>query len=115
MRERVTTTKNGFRVEDVTFKNARRQSAIESELNNEEDIMDSDISVPVSLTPEQVKAFYRDKIALVSDSNEKRLYSQTIMWIDELLKANKKINALEEKLNALTVEEAPEDLEDDTK
>ena len=92
----MTTTTKGFRVEDITFKGARRQCEIENEIEREEETED-DVQAPVSLTPEQVKSFYMTKIANAKDSNEKRLYSQTIKWIDELLETKKKLFALENK------------------
>lgn len=93
----VTTTRNGFRVEDITFKGARRQCEIENEIEREEGDTTSDVQAPVSLTPEQVKAFYLLKITNAKDSNEKRVYAQTIRWIDELLETKKKLFALEAK------------------
>ena len=92
----VTTTRNGFRVEDITFKNARRQCEIDNEVEKSEETEDS-IQAPVSLTPEQVKSFYMLKIASAKDSNEKRVYAQTIRWIDELLDTKKKLFAIEAK------------------
>ena len=92
----VTTTRNGFRVEDITFKNARRQCEIDNETDNSEEVEVS-IQAPVSLTPEQVKSFYMLKIASAKDSNEKRVYAQTIRWIDELLDTKKKLFAFEAK------------------
>ena len=92
----VTTTRNGFRVEDITFKNARRQCEIDNEVEKREETEDF-IQAPVSLTPEQVKSFYMLKIASAKDSNEKRVYAQTIRWIDELLDTKKKLFALEAK------------------
>lgn len=92
----VTTTRNGFRVEDITFKNARRQCEIDNEVEKSEETEDS-IQAPVSLTPEQVKSFYMLKIASAKDSNEKRVYAQTIRWIDEMLDTKKKLFALEAK------------------
>ena len=92
----VTTTRNGFRVEDITFKNARRQCEIDNEVEKSEETEDS-IQAPVSLTPEQVKSFYMLKIASAKDSNEKRVYAQPIRWIDELLDTKKKLFAFEAK------------------
>ena len=92
----VTTTRNGFRTEDITFRNARLQSAILDEMNREE-LPEEDVKAPVSLTPEQVKQFYMIKITVARDSNEKRVYAQTIKWIDELLETKKKLFALESK------------------
>ena len=93
----VTTTKNGFRTEDVTFRHARQQSEIDKEISHNTEQNEEDIQVPVSLTPEQVVAFYLLKIQCAKDSNEKRVYAQTIRWIDELLDTKKKLFALEAK------------------
>lgn len=97
MSNQMTTTQNGFRVEDVTYKRARRQSEIDNEIDRPEEKDEGDIKPPVSLTPEQVKAFYLSKIALATDTNEKRVYAQTIRWIDDLLDTKKKLIALELK------------------
>lgn len=93
----MTTTRNGFKTEDITFKGARRQSEILKEVEDNEEVSDSNVQAPVSLTPEQVKAFYMLKISSAVDSNEKRVYAQTIRWIDELLETKKKLFALEAK------------------
>ena len=92
----VTTTRNGFRTEDITFRNARRQCEIDNEIERE-DVVEDEVKAPVSLTPEQVKMFYVSKIAVAKDSNEKRVYAQTIKWIEELLETKKKLFALEAK------------------
>ena len=92
----MTTTQNGFRVEDVTFRNARRQCEIENEKEHEE-VEEQEVQAPVSLTPEQVKKFYSQKIASVTDSNEKKVYAQTIRWIDDMLDTKRKLIALENK------------------
>ena len=94
-----TTTTKGFRVEDITFHNARRQSAVEDEIRaeNPELFEEDSVEVPVSLTPEQVINFYKQKIDKAVDSNEKRLYSQTIKWIIELADTKKKLITLEAK------------------
>lgn len=93
----VSTSRSGFRVEDITFHGARRQSEIEKEIEQLEEKV-STVKAPVSLTPEQVKSFYKEKIAVARDSNEKRVYSQTIVWVDELFKLRKKVVELEEKI-----------------
>ena len=49
----VTTTRNGFRVEDITFKNARRQCEIDNEVEKSEETEDS-IQAPVSLDRKSV-------------------------------------------------------------
>ena len=96
MSNRTTTTTNGFRVEDVTFRNARRQCEIDNEIEREESV-EEEVQAPVSLTPEQVKAFYLLKIDKAKDSNEKKVYAQTIRWIDEMLETKKKLFAFENK------------------
>ena len=95
MSNRMTTT-NGFRVEDVTFRNARRQCEIDNEIEREE-VEEESVQAPVSLTPEQVKAFYMLKIDKAKDSNEKKVYAQTIRWIDEMLETKKKLYVLESR------------------
>ena len=85
-----------FRVENITYRHARKQSEIENEIEREEEPV-QDVKPPVSLTPEQVIEFYKAKIANTSDSNEKRVYSQTIVWIKELQSTKKELVALREK------------------
>ena len=85
-----------FRVENITYQHARKQSEIENEIEREEEPV-QDVKPPVSLTPEQVIEFYKAKIATTSDSNEKRLYSQTITWIKELQSTKRELSAIREK------------------
>lgn len=96
MSNNVTTTIRGFRTEDITFKNARRQCEIENEIEREE-TPEVEVKAPVSLTPEQVKEFYKSKISVTSNTGEKCVYAQTIKWIDELLETKKKLFSLEAK------------------
>ena len=93
----------GFRVEDVTFKNARRQSEIESELEGE-DLQVGDVQIPTSLTPEQVKEYFLLKSQNVSEK-ESRVFLQAVKMIDELLETRKKLFNLESKI----VEEKEDD------
>lgn len=113
MSNRMTTAiGNNFRTEDVTFRHARRQSEIEKEIEHEEEPVEQE-KAPVSLTPEQVISFYKLKIKATSDSNEKRLYSQTIMWIKELQDTKKELLAYKEKEIARKAdEEGIDDIED---
>lgn len=87
-----TTTQNGFRVEDITFKGARRQSAI-NESNTQKQENEKECVVPVSMTPEQVKSFLLKK----ADANpkEEKVYNQVISWIDECFSLRKKVVSLE--------------------
>ena len=57
--------------EDITFRHARRQSEIENEIEREEE-PEVEVKAPVSVTPEQVIEFYKRKIAVSRDSNEKQ-------------------------------------------
>lgn len=108
----MTTTQGIFKVEDITFKNARKQSAIKEEIEAEKSEHrkqhKDDIKVPVSLTPEQVKSFLLKRIEYCQDSNEKRLYSQCLMWIDELVVLKRKYIDLEEKF-LLAVQQKEDD------
>ena len=106
-----TTTRSGFRIEDITFRNARRQCEIENEIEKTEEEV-SDVKAPISLTPEQVKDFLKSKIALAKDSNEKRLYSQTINWIDELSEVKKKLFLLESKEVVVNDDGTADDIEE---
>lgn len=108
----MTTTKAGFRVEDITFKNARQQSAILDEADQIEPEAWG-VEVPVSLTPEQVKSFFEAKIEATKNGREKKLYKQTIKWIDEMLDTKKKLLVVEEKLETLQrVQNADPETED---
>ena len=112
MRSNVTTTKNGFRVEDVTFRNMRKQSEILSEgvsdtSSNEED--EDTVEVPNSLTPEQIIAYFEQIISNTEDRQKKKVYSQTIRWIKELEEAKVKLKTYRSKELA---KQASEDLSD---
>ena len=99
MSKGVTTTKNGFRVDDVTFRGVRKQSAIIEELGlNEEYSEEGDVVVPVSLTPEQVTTFLNGKSENTHNMNERRLYQQLVKWVEELFDLKKKVEVLEEKV-----------------
>ena len=94
MKNTMTTTKlSGFRVDDITYHGARRQSEIENEIEHEE-VVEEEVKAPVSLTPEQIKEFYKKKILVSRDSNEKRVYSQTIRWIKDLQSTKKELIAI---------------------
>lgn len=112
MNNMTTAMGKNFRSEDVTFRNMRKQSEIENEIEKEEE-PEEEIKAPVSLTPEQVIDFYKTKIVKVHDSNEKRLYSQTIKWIKELQSTKKELLILREKEIARSAEEKEaEDIEE---
>ena len=99
MSKGVTTTRNGFRVDDITFRGVRKQSAIVDELGlNEEYSEEGDVVVPVSLTPEQVITFLNGKSENTHNMNERRLYQQLVKWVEELFDLKKKVVVLEEKV-----------------
>ena len=85
-----------FRVENITYKHARKQSEIENEGESEEE-PGQDEKPNVALKHEKVMEVYKAKIANTSDSNEKRVYSQTITWIKDLLTTKKELLAIREK------------------
>lgn len=90
----VTTTRNGIRVEDITFRNARKQSEIEKEIEQEnaENGVPSNVfsRVPNSLTPEQVTSFFQSKIESTNNVQEKKVYAQAISWIESYFEIRKK-------------------------
>lgn len=95
----MTTTKNGIRVEDITFKNARKQSAIIDELPEEDREISAENLAPVSMTPEQVKSFFNVKKEQTHNGNEKRLYDTVCEWIDSYFALKKQVILLEKKLD----------------
>lgn len=106
------TTTGHIRVEDVTFKGARQQSEVLKEIAERKGSDQSyagNVQVPVSLTPESVKSFYEEKIAETNDDREKKVYKQTIRWIDDMLDTKKKLVALELKYQNAD-EEMPDDI-----
>lgn len=110
MSKNMTTTGN-IRVEDITFRGARQQKKVIEEIAERHgDTTDStgSVTVPMSLTPEAVKTFYAEKIVETRDVNEKKIYTQTIRWIDECIETKKKLVALELKYQ--TTEESPDDI-----
>lgn len=109
MSSNMTTTKNGFTVEDVTYRRMRMQSQIENEIEKPE-VQEVHVKAPVSVTPEQISDFYKVKILQARDSNEKRVYSQTIRWIKELQEVKKELAVLKEKMIARSAED--EEIED---
>lgn len=110
MSQQRTTTSNIFRVEDVTFRGARKQSEIDKELGIEPDVSTDEVEVPVSLTPEQIKSFYLKKIQATQDQAQRRVYAQTIKWIDELQSV--KAELMQYKMKELR-EQASADTPDD--
>lgn len=95
------TTTGSIKVEDVTFKGGRSQDQVlkdlEEKYGSDPDNDNGVVVAPVSLTPEQVKKYYEQKISVTSNQQEKKVYAQTIRWIDEMLEVRKKLVALELK------------------
>ncbi len=83
-----------FRVEDITFKGARRQSEILKEMG--ETPKETAVSgVPVSMTPEQVKQFYLSRAEETDNMRERALYHLTVKWIDDMLFYKKRVTEYE--------------------
>ena len=82
MRNTMTTTKlSGFRVDDITYHGARRQSEIENEIEHEE-VVEEEVKAPVSLTPEQIKEFHKKKrMLLVEFLSQNHQLKQNVLII----------------------------------
>lgn len=103
----------GFRVEDITFKNARQQSAILSEGVAPETEEKPEVEIPKSMTPEQIKLFLKNSIKVAVKSDEKRVFSQMIEWIDELFEAKRKLRQYElNEMRNKDMEETPDDIQE---
>ena len=83
MRDRVTTTKRGFEVIDVTFRNMRKQSEILNEIGEETDNDTEEVELPSSLTPEQIISYFENIISSTEDRQKKKVFSQAIRFIKE--------------------------------
>ena len=94
----MTTTAGNIRVVDITFHNARKQSAIEQELDESLIVKSEEVEAPVSRTPEQVKKFLKNVSLTCSNMETKKVYELVISWIDELLTLRRENIALKEKL-----------------
>lgn len=115
MKNDVTTTTKGFRVVDITFKNARKQSEILDELPEES--VEDNTTVPVSTTPEQIIKYYKSKIEGTRNAKERKVYEVTIQWIEERFALDKKCTELEQKIDVYRKatevrEENSEDIEE---
>ena len=95
------TTTGCIKVEDVTFKGGRSQDQVlkdlEEKYGSDPDNESGVVVAPVSLTPEQVKNYFEQKITVTANQQEKKVYAQTIRWIDEMLEIRKKLVSLELK------------------
>lgn len=96
-----TATLAGFRREDISFHNARRQSEIENEIGKEQLVKD-EVEVPVSTTPEQLIAYFRDCVEQENDRDKRHLYSQAAKYIERML-------VLEQKLIKYKIKEVIEE------
>ena len=107
-----TVARSGFRVEDVTFRGARQQSAILNEGVNDVEVNPEKVEVPKSLTPEQVKKYLLKSIQSSNNEDEKRVFAQIVKWIDELSEAKKKLISIElEDMKRRDSEQTSEDIE----
>ena len=109
-----TTSKNGFRVEDVTFKKARMQNEILNEGVSDTPCEPVEVKVPESLTPEQVKQYLAESVKSMEDTNKKKkVYAQMFNWINELLELRKKIRKYElDEIRRRDSSETPSDIQE---
>ena len=107
-----TTSKNGFRVEDVTFKKARMQNEILNEGVSDTSCEPVEVKVPESLTPAQVKQYLAERVKSMEDTNKKKkVYAQMFNWINELLELRKKIRKYElDEMRRRDSSETPSDI-----
>jgi len=91
-----THVRGGIRNEDITFRNARRQCEILKEVPPEM-IVDTEVQVPVSLTPEQVTRYFLECIKNTQEQDKRRIYAQTIKWISELQEVKSELKVLKAK------------------
>ena len=109
----VTTAMKGFRVEDITFKKARRQSEIDKENGVVTPQNEDEVEAPKSVTPEQLINYYEQCIEVTEDLQKKRVFSTTIRMIRELLEARTKLVAYRQKeLREVVNEETPNDIQE---
>lgn len=114
MSNQITTTGN-FRVQDVTYKHARKQSEIDTELGITPTNSVDEVEAPVSLTPEQLIKFYEDCINVTNDTHRRLAYGQTIKFIKELLETKTQLSVYQNReLNEIAGRDStPNDLESD--
>lgn len=94
---------SGIRVEDVTYTKARKQS----EILKEAGIMVEEEKVPVapvSTTPEQITEFLMELYRTTNDPNVKKVYAQSVLWINELQESKKTIKKLKAEVLSLKLE-----------
>ena len=108
------TTTRGFRVEDITFKNARRQSEIFNELaseNAQNDHIATLPPVPQSFTPEQITSYLNDVISNTEDHNTKRLFSMILKVVRENEDLKNQVRKLNQQVDSFkALETTPDDI-----
>lgn len=110
MPNNITTTGN-IKVEDITFKHARRQSEIEKEIEDYREENNRVIQVPISMTPEQLLKFYTESLNSTQDHNLKRVYRHTIMCLEDLARYRKEhVARITEELKLKEIESTPDDI-----
>lgn len=90
-----TTTRNGIRVEDISFKDARKQSEILKEMDTPVQVDSDDTPIPVSMTPEQVNKYLTSKQESTNNQSEKKFLGDLISLLYSLFEDRKKLVALE--------------------
>lgn len=108
-----TTSRKGFRVEDITFHSARKQNDILNEIPRDNS-NDFEPEVPVSTTPEQVISYFNTIIDTTSDNNKKRIFTQAVRWIKEMGDLRKELISYKLKeMKHENIEETPDDIQSD--
>lgn len=108
-----TTSRMGFRVEDITFHSARKQNDILNEIPKDNS-NDFEPEVPVSTTPEQIISYFNTIIDTTSDNNKKRIFTQAVRWIKEMGDLRKELISYKLKeMKHENIEETPDDIQSD--
>ena len=79
-----TTTHNGIKVEDCTFRDSREQKEILNEGVSDTGVSDEGATTPVSLTPEQAKHYFQEQADCSRTASARTFFLTMIKWIDEL-------------------------------
>ena len=102
-----------FRVQDITFKGARKQSEILNEIEVEEKEKQV-VQAPTSCTPEQVKTYLSDLAKVSEDNAQKRVLLSACKMIEELMRSKDELRYLRNKVETLTAldDDTPDDIEE---
>ena len=94
-----------FTPENISFQNARKQSKVAEEIAEERGITEEEIGVPVSVTPESVIRYLEEKSVSSQSEQERRVFSQSAKWIEELFELKREVKQLKKEISKKGEEE----------